>query len=443
MERGAVAVDLGATSGRFAAGWIDGDRIAYEIVEQVPNKPSEVDGRVSWDVEALLGLCQRAWSHAEQRFDQSTVGIDSWGVDHGFLIEGNIPKAVAYRDLSHQAMFERMDANRDRLYAITGIQHQPFNTIYQLACRAEEDSTLKLSTWLLMPDLMGFLLTGVRHCEYTMASTTQLMGLDDQWCVEAFALIGWPIPSLPISMPGKIIASGERVSLASVGSHDTASAVFGLGPLRDDQAFLNVGTWSLLGTLLDRPLLASQEFTNERTVDGRVRYLANIPGFYVVNRVHEELGVGESVGDWLSSGEGIAPPKVADVTQQQFFNPSSMCEALAGGDSPGSPAEWAALALGSLVETTSRQLAKLEEITSRSFTELRVSGGGSRSATFCQALANRCERPVVAGPEEATLLGNLGMQFVASGQVESIAQASELISRSFSTRRYEPAKLHA
>ena len=441
-----MAVDLGATSGRYAAGWIDGDRIVYEVVEQVPNKPIEKDGHVFWDVEALFALCQRAWSHAEQRFDRSTVGIDSWGVDHGFLFEGSTPKAVAYRDLSHQAMFERMADHRDRLYAITGIQHQPFNTVYQLACRAEEDPTLKQGTWLLMPDLMGFLLTGVRHCEYTMASTTQLMGLDDQWCVEAFEVIKWPVPALPISMPGKIIAPGGRVSLASVGSHDTASAVFGLGPLKGHQAFLNVGTWSLLGTVLDKPLLASQAFTNERTVDGRVRYLANIPGFYVVNRVHEELGIKESVGEWLRSaalqrrpgGDASAEP-YADLTSQEFFNPTSMCEALAHDNAPKTDAEWAALALGSLIETTARQLDELARLTKRNFKEIRVSGGGSRSEVFCQGLADRCRVPVIAGPEEATLLGNLGMQFVASGDVSSTEEASELIGRSFAVRRYEPA----
>lgn len=456
MTRGAVAVDLGATSGRFAAGWIEDRRIVYEVVEQVPNKPIEKDGHVFWDVEALFDLCRRAWSYAEHQFDEATVGIDSWGVDHGFVqdpsegegLESLRSMAVAYRDLSHQAMFERMGAHRQRLYAITGIQHQPFNTIYQLACRAEEDPTLKAATWLLMPDLMGYLLTGVKHCEYTMASTTQLMGLDGEWCEEAFDLIGWPIPSLEISPPGMVLGRRGQVGLVSVGSHDTASAVFGLGPLQDDQAFLNVGTWSLLGMILDEPLLASPAFTNERTVDGRVRYLANIPGFYVVNRVHEELGVKESVGEWLrsaalqrrSDSSGAESPHAwVDLTSQEFFNPTSMCEALGRGSPPESSVGWAGLALGSLIETTSLQLTELSRLTKRHFKEIRVSGGGSRSEVFCQGLADRCAIPVVAGPEEATLLGNLGMQFVASGDVGSIAEASELIGRSFAVRRYEPA----
>jgi len=442
MKRGAVAVDLGATSGRYAAGWIEGGCIVTELVEQVPNRQTEDANHVRWDVDGLYGLCERAWNHARTGFDEATVGIDSWGVDHGFVDQNLklVQPPVAYRDHSHQEMFESMVAHRDRLYAITGIQHQPFNTIYQLACRGHEQADLKELRWLCTPDLMGLKLTGVLHCEYTMASTTQLMGLDDAWSREAFDLIGWPVLDVPISMPGRIIATVDNVRLASVGSHDTASAVFGLGPLGPDQAFLNVGTWSLVGTMLDAPNLSDPAFTNERAVDGRVRYLTNIPGFYVINRVYEELGLDCGVGAWLSTAEGLPPGRV-DLTHPAFFNPASMSEAIveaSGQPCPDSAAGWAALSLGSLVETTSRQLEQLGRATQRTFREIRLSGGGSRSEVFCRHIANRCGLRVVAGPEEATLLGNFGMQFVASGEVESITTASTLIGRSFSTRTYEP-----
>lgn len=433
MSSGAVAIDLGATSGRFAAGRLVDGSIEYEVIEQVLNKPIERDGHVYWNIDELFDLCQRAWTYAEDNFDEATVGIDSWGVDHGFVHpHGAIANPVAYRDLSHQAMFEAMASHRDRLYELTGIQHQPFNTIYQLAARKREG--MQPSRWLLMPDLLGYLLTGTVHCEFTMASTTQLMGLDDQWCAEAFGLAGWPLPDTPISKPGHVLERRGGVSLVSVGSHDTASAVFGLGPLRDDQAFLNVGTWSLLGTILDKPLLRSPSFTNERTVDGRVRYLANIPGFYVINRVHEELGIKESVPEWLRSAE-LRGCSSVDLTSPEFFNPTSMCEALAQGSHVDN---WASLALNSLVQTTARQLAVLEDLTKRTFTEIRVSGGGSRSEAFCQALANKTGKLVVAGPEEATLLGNLAVQFIASGHFANFDEASAAIARSFSTRTFTP-----
>lgn len=443
MKRGAVAVDLGATSGRYAAGWIDRERIVTELVEQVPNRQVESAGNVHWDVDGLYDLCDRAWKCAGERFDEATVGIDSWGVDHGFIDDELqlVQPPIAYRDLAHQAMFEAMAVHRDALYALTGIQHQPFNTIYQLACRARERPELKGLRWLCMPDLMGLKLTGVLHCEFTMASTTQLMGLDDTWSAEAFNLIGWPVLDMPISMPGRILATRANVRLASVGSHDTASAVFGLGPLGPDQAFLNVGTWSLVGTMLDAPNLSDPAFTNERAVDGRVRYLTNIPGFYVINRVYEELGLEGGVGGWLGTGEGL-PLGSVDLTSPAFFNPSSMSKALAAAAEqprPDSPGGWAALALGSLVETTARQLDQLAKATHRTFREIRVSGGGSRSEVFCRQIANRTGLKVVAGPEEATLLGNLGMQFVASGEVESLAAAEGLIGNSSTTRAYEPS----
>jgi rhamnulokinase len=334
-------------------------------------------------------------------------------------------------------MFDRMAGHRDRLYALTGIQHQPFNTIYQLAARDADLPSLHGKPWLLMPDLMGYLLTGVAHCEYTMASTTQLMGLDDDWSSEAFEMIGWPIPDVQISRPGQVL-SGGKVSLVSVGSHDTASAVFGLGPLQDDQAFLNVGTWSLLGTIVDHPLLTATSFTNERTVDGRVRYLANIPGFYVVNRVHEELAVSQSIPDWLQTATFPEEHRLANLMSQEFFNPNSMCDALAKDGRPNTHAEWAGLALGSLVETTASQLQELAELTGRFFSELRVAGGGSRSSVFCQALASRTGIRVFAGPEEATLLGNLAVQFLASGDFGSFEEASAWVGRSFEIRRYDP-----
>lgn len=439
MKTGAVAIDLGATSGRYAAGRLVEGRVEYEVIEQVPNRPIEEHNRVEWDAEAILELCRRACAYAKTNFDTATVGIDSWGVDHGFVDHGKLlHRPIAYRDLSHQALFEKMASHRERLYALTGIQHQPFNTIYQLAARDTDLDSLHGKNWLLMPDLMGFLLTGVAHCEYTMASTTQLMGLDDEWCPEAFEMIGWPVPELPIKRPGEFVGPlGDGFNLVSVGSHDTASAVFGLGPIADDQAFLNVGTWSLLGTVVDRPLLASPMFTNERTVDGRVRYLANIPGFYVVNRVYEELGLEQGIPEWLASADP-APDETSDLMAQEFFNPPSMCLALGHTTPPSTPEAWAALALGSLVDTTARQLADLALLTGRTFRQIRLAGGGSRSETFCQRLAARTGLTVVAGPEEATILGNLGMQYVASGDFASIPEAAEAIGRSILTRVYEP-----
>lgn len=436
-----VAVDLGASSARFAVGRVVGGRIVFEVVEQIPHRTLEREGRETWDLETLVGLCRRAWDYAATFGGSATLGIDSWGVDHGFIdpLTGHVTPPVAYRDRSHEAMFAAMVASRPRLYALTGIQHQPFNTIYQLAARAKEGRAP--APWLMMPDLMGYLLTGTLHCEATMASTTQLVDLGGNWCQEAFDLIGWPVPDLPISQPGHVLATVDHVSLVSVGSHDTASAVFGLGSLGPDQAFLNVGTWSLLGVLIDQPLLASERFTNERAVDGRVRYLTNIPGFYVANRVFEELGpgAGTSVADWLSTAHPGTSGETIDLTGPAFFNPPSMRAAISGAKPPMTPADWATRVLDAMVHTTRQELQNLESILGRRFTSLRVSGGGAKSPIFCQSLANALNIPLIVGPEEATLLGNFAVQLVASGVATSFAEASAIVDRSYDTQRFEPA----
>lgn len=420
--QGAVAVDLGATSVRFAAGHVVDGRIEYEVIKQIPNIPVERDDRVTWNMSILRSICDDAADYAVANFDEATLAIDGWGVDHGFIDEAGklAAEPVCYRDRSHLDAFEKLAPHRARLYELTGCQHQPFNTICQLLARGEENPQRKHQRWMILPDLLGFLLGGEPNYELTQASTTQLLGLDDRWAKEAFDLIGWPAPDLEPALPGRV--GGEirpGVRLVSVGSHDTASAVCGFGTLDAHQAFLNVGTWSLFGCLLDRPLASADAeaagFTNERAVDGRVRFLKNIPGFYVVTRVHEELQVPVSVPEWLRAAERV--DERLDLVHESLFNPDSMVNALKAltKQVPTSSAKWAGLVLHSLAWTVAQQPKKIEELTGRRITELRVGGGGSQSEAFCTALAEETGLEVVTGPAEATVVGNLAMQFLASG----------------------------
>ncbi|MFZ4506271.1 MAG: rhamnulokinase [Fimbriimonas sp.] len=443
----AVAVDLGASSGRFAVGTLADGRIEFEVIEQIAHQAVERNGRLEWDLEALLGLCQRASDFAATLGEPVTLGIDSWGVDHGFLdAEGNlIDPPVCYRDLSHLEAFESLAPHRERLYALTGIQHQPFNTVCQLLARRTADPTLldRAKDWMILPDLLGYLLTGERQSELTQASTAQLMGTDGKWSAEVFDLIGWPTPERQPSTPGKLgFRVRENVTLAHVGSHDTASAVAGFGPLADDQLFLNVGTWSLVGCLLDAPMATREaelaQFTNERACDGRVRFLKNIPGFYVVNRLHEELAVGVSVPEWLATLE--RPESSVDLLHPELYNPESMVETIASlaAKVPESTAQWAGLALQSLTDTIARTPAELSALTGRTFSSFRVGGGGSQSPIFCQQLANASGLEVIAGPAEATVLGNLAVQFLAAGHFASYDEMLEVIGRSTDIQTYRP-----
>lgn len=432
-------MDLGATSARFAAGWLEDGRIVSEVIQQRAHAPIDRGGRLEWDFDLLMNLAADAVLYASDNFTEATFGIDAWGVDHGFIDNtGALQTPVAYRDVSHQAAFERLAAHQGDLYAWTGIQHQPFNTLYQLAARTHDQPSLIGADWLLTPDLIGYGLTRYRHTELTMASTTQLLGLDDSWCPEAFELIGWPVPERAPQRPGFVIGECQGVRCVSVGSHDTASAVLGLGKLSEDQAFLNVGTWSLLGTVVDFPILSDPGFTNERTVDGRVRYLANIPGFYVINRIHEELDVKASVPEWLAAAAQIRT--AANLLRPEFFNPPRMMDAFVaqGIEPPDDDREWAGLALNSLIQTTVSQLRRLETQTGRRFVEIRLSGGGSQSRPFAQALADASGRDVVGGPVESTVLGNLAMQFFGQGAFFDMDELRETVSASFSTVRYSP-----
>ena len=444
----AIAVDLGATSGRFAAGQLIDGQIKFEVIEQIPHAPRSENGRLVWDLDALMALVRRAADYGSHAYSTSTLAIDAWGVDHGFLDErGDLVMApICYRDPSHAEMFERLAPYRAELYAETGIQHQPFNTVIQLAARRHENPSIvdRAHRWLLLPDLMGFLLTGEPHYELTEASTTQLMALDDTWSKRAFEIAGWPVPDLAPSHPGTLGGYvGKGIRWSTVGSHDTGSAVCGFGDLLDDEMFLNVGTWSLIGCILDRPNASTSaeaaNFSNERTVDGRIRFLRNVPGFWVINRLHQELGIATTVPAWLQSGVRETA-EVLDLFAEDLFNPESMrraCESTLRSI-PKTVEGWAELALRSLVHAITDQRPALENLTGRRFRAIRVGGGGSQSAAFCQALATASGMTVFAGPAEATVLGNLAMQFLAQGAIADHPSLRKIVDASALRLTYQP-----
>lgn len=443
----AVAIDLGASSGRFAEGRLVNRRIEFEVIEQIPHAPKENLGRLEWDLNSLSGLAQRAVLYASS-VKASSVGIDAWGVDFGFLDKTGkvIGNPVCYRDPSHARVFAAMAEHRNALYAETGIQHQPFNTIYQLVARAQEDPSIleRTSGWLLLPDLLGSMLGGGANFELTEASTTQLMGQDGTWSPVAFNLAGWPVPKAEPKLPGTLgVVIQEGVKLAQVGSHDTASAVAGFGTLEDDTMFLNVGTWSLAGVVIPKPIATPEAekagFTNEWTVDGRVRFLKNIPGFYVINRLHEELGIQIPVPKWLAKGEAETDDRI-DLMREEFFNPDSMliaCRKQLRAE-PTSPEAWAGLALASLTQTISDQLPLLSHFIGRPIKKIRVGGGGSQSPKFCQVLANTSKCEILAGPAEVTVLGNLAVQFLAQGVLSSWQEMYETLDRSVNVLAFHP-----
>jgi rhamnulokinase len=300
---------------------------------------------------------------------------------------------------------------------------------------------------MILPDLLGYLLGGGENHELTQASTTNLLGLDGRWCEEAFAVAGWPVPELPPSLAGTLGPQiAPSVRLARVGSHDTASAVVGFGRLEEDEAFLNVGTWSLVGCVLPEPLATPEaeaaNFTNERAAHGRVRFLRNVPGFWVINRLHEELGVAEPVPQWLERAATVEAR--LDLFHPDLFSPPSMlaaCRALTSRE-PRNPQEWAGIALASLADAIAAQPAEMARLTGRTFSAFRVGGGGSQSAALCQALADTSGLEVRAGPAEATVVGNLAVGLLASGALGSWEEMETVVRRSAEVEVYRPNASH-
>lgn len=407
----AVAVDLGAGSARVALGHLDGGKLTHHVVDTLAHSPV---GRC-WDIEALEALCIRARELA--RSESASIGVDSWGVDFCILEpDGKTHPPVCYRDPSHAEAFARMAEYRRGAFAATGIADQVFNTVYQLRARADEDPSLpSRATWLLLPDYLAHRLGAPGHYEATIASTTQMVGTDGLWHEPAFAACGWPAPAARPQLGG--IADAEGVPLVRVPGHDTACAVLALTAGRGG-VYVNAGTWTLVGTVTDAPALQDAVrdagWTNERNWDGRFRLLKNVPGFYIANRLREELAPGAAAADWA---EAAPVTEVFDCHDPRLFHPPSMATAVREvlGREPAGPSEYASLALESHAAAVVKALEELEGFGVTEVAEVALGGGGAKSPAFVDALRRRSGRAVRVGSHDATLEGNLLAQFRARG----------------------------
>lgn len=431
----AVAIDCGASSVRYALGELHDGAIRFEIVRQAEHHSKRWDGRDVWDIDFLLDFCRDACRFAAEN-GAASVGIDTWGVDHGFVDADGclIQPPVCYRDHSHTAVFEELEPDREWLYTETGIQHQPFNTLYQLIARKRENPALYEPgvRWLLLPDLLICLLGGEPGYEQTMTSTTQLLNASGGWNRAVFERYGLPVPS--IEPTGSEIAgtTGEGVRLVRVASHDTASAVFGLG-LEEADIFANIGTWALVGQVgefRNDEWARQHNLTNERTIDGRVRLLANVPGFYVINRLRDELAPEESTAKWLE-GADLSVSERFDILHEDLYAPESMAGAvlkLLCGPLLDK-ARLAGIAIHSLADAIAATVRLFEG------RRIRIAGGGSQSDVLCRLLSEKCGRPVVAGPVEATVLGNLAAQFRC---LKPDLETDATLRKSFEVKEYCP-----
>ena len=459
-----LAFDFGASNGRAIVGDFDGKQLKMEVIHRFPNSPVEKDGGLYWDFEKLFGEVKEALTKCG---DVESIGVDTWGVDFGLLDkDGNLLRDPRnYRDDYSKPMVavaqERV--GKSELYKKTGIQTMNFNTLFQLLAVNEKEPELmeKVDKFLFMPDLVNYMLTGEEAIEYTIASTSQMVNaMSRDWDFDIIEKAGLNKDIfLPIKKTGETVGelkpefNHPGVKVIAVGSHDTASAVVSV-PFENygSEAYISSGTWSLMGLELDEPVLneVSEKFdvTNEGGVGGKIRYLKNIMGLWIIQQCRAQWKKeGDEVSfDEMSELAEIATRHIAyiDPDDELFTPPGDMPSRIVeyckktGQYVPQTKGEILRVAMESLVFKYRNTLEALEEIAGNRIDTIHIIGGGSQDELICRFAASASGRTITAGPVEATAIGNMMVQLMALGQVKSLEEIREVVKNSAVIKTYKP-----
>lgn len=464
-----LAFDLGAETGRAFVGQLRSSVLEIREIHRFPNEPVAYGAGSHWDVARLWFELRKA-IHAVHENDLSGIGVDAWGVDYALLGERGelLLNPRHYRDRRNvRAMEEVLElVSRDEIYHATGIQFMPINTLNQLFAASRDTPRILAAAdrLVMIPDLFHYWMTGNAVCEFTVATTTQFLNPTTRaWASDLLNRL-----RLPANLPAEIVEPGSVVgtllpSIAAKGSwrgtpvvapasHDTASAVAAI-TARDHTAFLSSGTWSLLGIELDAPVITEQarrlNFTNEGGVGGTTRLLKNVMGLWMVQRCRRSFSDHgrEFTYAELMEAARAAPAfhRLVDPDDGSFLNPEDMPDAIdrfcrkCDQPPPDGPGSYARTILESLALKYRLVLRNLESLIGRSVDTIRVVGGGSRNRMLNQFTADATGKFVLAGPCEAAVLGNIGVQLVATGAVSCLAEAREIIDRSFPAEAFAPA----
>ncbi|MFC5529635.1 rhamnulokinase [Cohnella yongneupensis] len=470
-----LAFDLGAGSGRAFIGELISDegttpKLGMQEIHRFPNHAIHVGDHLHWDILRLLHEVKTGIRKAHQAgYRPETIGVDTWGVDFG-LLDANgelLGNPYHYRDRQTDGMIERINARigADELYEQTGLQNMPFNTIYQLFAMSQARS-VQLGVaehFLMISDLLAYLLTGRRTNEYTMATTTQLLHpVNRAWNTALMDSLSIPsrIFSDPIQ-PGEIIGPLTANVCAELGvvpidviaaAHDTASAVVAIPAGDEPFAYLVCGTWNLLGTELTEPLINAESakltFSNEGGAYGTVQLLKSIMGLWIIQeckREWEEAGNAISYSELaLQAREAPAFSCLINPDDLRFYSPNSMVDTIqafcreTGQHVPISKGEVIRCVIESLALRYRYTLEELEQLTGNRFGGLHMVGGGSQNELLCQLTAGAIGRPVWVGPIEASAIGNVLTQLITSGHCLNLADARRLVKESFPVIVYEP-----
>ena len=458
-----LAFDLGADSGRAMLGTIAGSKLTLDELHRFPNTPVRVTTGLYWDTFRLFHDIQHGLFVAgkERKLSIDGIGVDTWGVDFGLLgADGSVvDNPRHYRDARNDGILEKTFAvvPREEIFAHTGIQFMQFNSLFQLyATKLAGTAGLEVADKLMfMPDLFNYWLTGVMRAELTIASTSQFYNpVKKTWATELLDKLGLPARILPeIVMPGALLGPllepiaeysglGPVPVYASAG-HDTAAAVAAVPAKGSDWCYISSGTWSLMGVELDEPLINDKvlaaNYTNEIGFGGKVRFLKNIAGMWLLQECRRSwMAEGQEYSyEELTRLASEAKPKLAKIDPDVFLQPGNMPARIAeycrstGQQEPRTTGEFCRVILESLAEKYRQVLENLVALTGRRINVIHIVGGGSRNRLLNQLVAEATGRKVVAGPSEATAIGNVMVQAVGAGDVAGLDQAREIIKQSF------------
>jgi rhamnulokinase len=468
-----IAIDLGASTGRVLLGRWDGARFDLQELHRFDNEPVTVMGHLHWDVLRLWAeIKQGIARYAAQGHEQlSGIGVATWGVDYGLLDRAGrlLGSPYHYRDSRTNGMMEQVFevVPREEVFERTGIQFMQINTLYQLysMVRGDDPQLDAAGTLLLMPNLFAYWMSGQKVAEYTHATTTQCFDARERrWATDMLERLSIPTDLLPpVVPPGTVLGNllpevAEEVGLAGTApviasaSHDTASAVAAVPGLDERSAYISSGTWSLMGVETPEPVVNPEalalNFTNEGGVGGTIRLLKNIAGLWLLQECRRQWQREGHAYEWddLLGMAGEARPfrSLVDPDATTFLSPGNMPATLrdyckrTGQEQPESMGAVVRCCLESLALKYREVLHDLEGLVGHRLDTIRIVGGGSRNRTLCQYTADACDRPVVAGPVEATALGNILVQAIARGEIADVAAGRQAIAASVPLESYEP-----
>lgn len=465
MTRYTLAVDIGASSGRLILGSIQDGKLVLNEIHRFENKMIKKGQHHCWDIVRLFSEVKKGIKKCDDlRIKPESIGIDTWAVDFVLLDENGelLTHAVAYRDDRTDGMMEEVFQKimKERLYLETGIQFQKFNTIYQLYSlkKTQPEVLARAKTFLMIPDYLHYLLSGIPANEYTNASSTQLLNaFTKKWDKtildtleinrEMFQEIKKPNTVLGNLKPELVEEFGFDMKVILPATHDTGSAVISV-PELNDTIYISSGTWSLIGVENRFPICVTKaldyNFTNEGGIDYRFRFLKNIMGLWMIQEVRRNYQNQYSFSEFVELAKAAHDFRsIVNVNDDRFLKPENMVEEIqnycveTGQPIPATPGEIAKCVYDSLVDSYITAINEIEEIFEQSFPSINIIGGGCQNEMLNQLLAEATKKDVYAGPIEATAIGNIISQFIALGEIDSLTEARQMIKKSFEIKAYK------